>query len=286
MMITLSTPAAARNFTRELQRDGRTVGIVPTMGALHDGHLSLARVSRAECDATIATIFVNPTQFAPSEDLDRYPRPLDQDLKLLEEHGVDAVYLPSTDVMYPEGFSTYVGTPEIARTLEGACRPDHFRGVTTVVMKLFHAIPADCAFFGKKDYQQWKVIQAMSRDLDVGIRVVGCEIVREPDGLAMSSRNRYLSEAERSRALKLSAALNAVELLVANGQREVSNLQDEMRKVLVSGPGVDQIEYATIVNADTLVPLHQLDRDAVALIAARVGTTRLIDNRELKPNAF
>ena len=251
------------------------------MGALHAGHVSLVNQSQQACDATIATIFVNPTQFAPSEDLSRYPRTLEQDYEMLEAAGVAAVFVPRVESMYPPGFSTYVDPPEIARTLEGNCRPEHFRGVTTVVMKLFQAVPADTAFFGKKDYQQWKVIEAMSRDLDVGIDVVACEIVREPDGLALSSRNRYLDPSERRRALRLSMALKEVDQAISVGERDVVTLQNGMRQVLVSGDGVSQIDYAVIVNADTLVPLSTLDRPAVALIAAHVGQTRLIDNREL-----
>lgn len=280
-MITLSTPTEARRFTLDLQRDGKRVGVVPTMGALHEGHMSLVEMSQQQCDATIATIFVNPAQFAPTEDLARYPRTLDQDRELLQQANVAAVFVPSNDVMYPPGFSTYVQPPEIARSLEGASRPDHFRGVTTVVMKLFQSIPADCAFFGKKDYQQWKVIDAMARDLDVGIEVIAGEIIREADGLALSSRNRYLSPSERRSALNLSCALDRVEDLVGKGQHDAAILQDEMRRTLVNEPSVEHIDYAILVSAETLVPITQIDRPAVALIAARVGKTRLIDNREL-----
>jgi pantoate--beta-alanine ligase len=278
----LSTPDQARRFTRALQSAGTRVGVVPTMGALHDGHLSLVKVSQRHCDATIATIFVNPTQFAPTEDLDRYPRTLDQDCRLLADAGATAVFVPSTETMYPPGFSTYVEPPEVARSLEGSFRPEHFRGVATVVLKLFQAIPGDCAVFGKKDYQQLKVIQAMVRDLDIGIEIVAGEIVREPDGLAMSSRNRYLDSRQRQRALRLSAALDDVQREIAAGQRDAAALQLRMRRTLVEGDGVDQIDYALIVSAETLVPLQTLDRPAVALIAARVGQTRLIDNRELR----
>ncbi|MCP4889951.1 MAG: pantoate--beta-alanine ligase [Planctomycetaceae bacterium] len=277
----LSTPNEARQFTRSLRAKGIRIGLVPTMGALHAGHLSLVNQSQQACDATIATIFVNPTQFAPSEDLSRYPRTLEQDYEMLEAAGIAAVFVPRVESMYPPGFSTYVDPPEIARTLEGNCRPEHFRGVTTVVMKLFQAVPADSAFFGKKDYQQWKVIEAMSRDLDVGVDVVACEIIRESDGLALSSRNRYLDPNERRRALRLSMALKELEQAISAGERDVATLQGGMRQVLVSGDGVSQIDYAVIVNANTLVPLSTLDRPAVALIAARVGQTRLIDNREL-----
>lgn len=293
-MEVLNTPDDARLFTQALRQSHREVGLVPTMGALHEGHLSLVRQSAQRCGATVATIFVNPTQFGPCEDLDKYPRTLDDDLRSLQEEGVAGVFVPDKATMYPEGFSTYVHPPEVARTLEGACRPDHFRGVVTIVLKLFQAIPASHAFFGKKDYQQWRVIEAMTRDLDVGIEIVGCDTVREPDGLALSSRNRYLSDQQRRQALLLAAALSAAAQQVSEGELQVDAIEAAMRQVLVgsSGPtqtdgepraSVDKIDYAVIADATSLVPLVRLDRPAVALIAAHVGTTRLIDNRELTP---
>ncbi|MGI9474112.1 MAG: pantoate--beta-alanine ligase, partial [Rubripirellula sp.] len=210
----------AQRFTLEQRATRQRVGVVPTMGALHEGHISLVAQSRSQ-GPTIATIFVNPTQFGPGEDLDKYPRTLDSDCKLLRDAGADAVFVPETKQMYPEGFSTYVDPPEVARSLEGVCRPDHFRGVTTVVLKLFQAIPASHAFFGKKDYQQLRVIESMVRDLNVGIEIVGCETVREADGLALSSRNRYLSPAERVRGLRISQALNGAEQSLRSGERRV-----------------------------------------------------------------
>ena len=300
VMEVIHSPDVARDFVWSLRREGKSVGLVPTMGALHEGHLSLVRISRELCDATIATIFVNPTQFGPGEDLEQYPRMMERDSDLLRKEGVVAIFAPSRDVMYPDGFSTMIDPPAISRTLEGQFRPDHFRGVVTVVMKLFQCMPCDRAVFGRKDYQQWKVIEAMARDLNVGIEIVDGDIVRESDGLAMSSRNRYLSDSERCRALRLSEALRAAERAVGDGQREVEALQQIMQRCLngLSGEdqeesaksdpnagtnGVDQVDYAVVVDAETLEPLDSLDRPAVALIAAQVGSTRLIDNQVLTP---
>jgi pantoate--beta-alanine ligase len=280
------SPGDVHRFVCQHRAAGQTVGLVPTMGALHEGHLSLARHSAAECDITVATIFVNPTQFGPSEDLDQYPRTLPEDCRLLESEHVTAVFVPDSNSMYPPGFSTYVQPPEIARSLEGVCRPDHFRGVTTVVMKLFQILPASHAFFGRKDYQQWKVIEAMARDLNVPIQIVSCPTVREADGLAISSRNRYLTEQQRDRAGLLSTALQKVQQLVDGGEQKVDQLQIAMRQVLTAsdqaGLGVDKIDYADVVDAETLAPLDQFNGRAVALIAAHVGTTRLIDNAILE----
>ena len=278
----LETPDEARRYVWQARRDGRTVGLVPTMGALHEGHLSLVRLSRRRCDETLVSIFVNPTQFGPDEDLARYPRTLEQDCRLLASEGVSAVFTPSAEVMYPPGFSTYVDPPEVADPWEGVCRPDHFRGVSTVVLKLFHVLPATHAYFGQKDYQQLQVIRAMVRDLDVGIEIVAGETVREPDGLAMSSRNRYLDHEQRQRALRLSQALGQVRQAVEQGERDVAVLQRDLHRHL-STPGeppggVDSIDYAVIADAEMLSPLATLDRPAVALVAAFVGGTRLIDN--------
>jgi pantoate--beta-alanine ligase len=267
------------------------------MGALHEGHLSLVKAA-GTCDSTVATIFVNPTQFRPDEDLEQYPRSLDKDLEQLKNAGVKAVFVPDQERMYPEGFSSYVEPPEVAKPLEGICRPGHFRGVTTVVLKLLQAIPASHAYFGKKDYQQWRVIEAMVRDLNVGTKIIGCPTVRESDGLALSSRNRYLDPEQRRRALLLSKALSKTEAEFRAGETQTEELQQCMRRTLLgldnaaaatvgsehgSTPiqGMDKIDYAAIVAADTLTTLSSLDRPAVAVIAGYVGKTRLIDNREL-----
>ncbi|TWU02739.1 pantoate--beta-alanine ligase [Stieleria varia] len=280
----LTTPEQAYQFVMQRRMRGETVGLVPTMGALHEGHLSLVKLSRQTCDHTVATIFVNPTQFAPTEDLSKYPRTLQQDCDSLERMGTDAVFLPANETMYPDGFSTMVGVPEVGKTLEGVCRPTHFQGVTTIVLKLFNLLPATHAVFGSKDYQQLRVIEAMVRDLNVPIEIVPGKTVREPDGLAMSSRNRYLSEGDRRRALLLSAALNRASEMTQDGVSSVSDLESEMRRVLLGSAetaGVDKIDYATVVDARTLCPIDQLRSPAIALIAAYVGQTRLIDNRIL-----
>ncbi len=279
-MEVIQSPDEMRRWTMHHRSDSRSVGLVPTMGALHEGHLSLARASIQRCDTTVASIYVNPTQFGPSEDLDKYPRTFERDLELLDAQGVAAVFAPDNDSMYPAGFSTFVEPPEVAMSLEGIYRPTHFRGVTTIVAKLFLAAPVTHAFFGLKDYQQWKVIEAMTRDLNMGIEIVPCEIVRESDGLAMSSRNRYLGHSERHRALLLSQSLKRVENAVVQGVRSTADLESLMRKTLdAGGQGIDQLDYAVVVNADTLMPIATLRGPSVALIAAWVGKTRLIDNR-------
>ena len=276
----------AQAYVSETRRGGGSTGLIPTMGALHDGHLSLARQSLKDCDETIASIFVNPTQFGPGEDLSRYPRTLDADLESLEKEGVSGVFIPSPEQMYPPGFGTFVEPAEVAQPLEGQFRPGHFRGVATVVLKLFHALPVDRAYFGRKDYQQVKVIEAMTRDLNLPIEIITCPTVRDPDGLALSSRNRYLSPEERTRALLLNRALQTAKTMAAAGTTSVEDLEQVMRRVLTaeseSVPGVDSIDYATVVDADTLTSLTRLDRDAVALIAVRIGATRLIDNEPIE----
>lgn len=295
-MEVFDSPDSAREYVGSFRSRGQTVGFVPTMGALHEGHLSLVHSARS-CDVAVASIFVNPTQFGPTEDLEKYPRTLDADLEKLRTAGVSAVFVPTKEQMYPDGFSTWVESPRIGETLEGICRPGHFRGVATVVLKLFQALPATHAYFGKKDYQQWRVIEAMARDLNVGTEIIGCETVREADGLALSSRNRYLSENDRERALLLSAALNQVEKSYVSGEARTEILQIQMRELLLgqqptatntlsdaSGkvPRLDTLDYATIVSAEDLTPLTSIDRPVVALIAGSIGTTRLIDNRELQ----
>ncbi len=259
------------------RRSGATVGIVPTMGALHEGHVSLVRQSVAACNHTVVTIFVNPTQFGPQEDLSKYPRTFDADCELIRDAGADVVFAPTIDEMYPAGYSTFVEPPVIAKPLEGEFRPGHFRGVATVVLKLFGLVPATHAFFGRKDYQQFKVIEAMVRDLNVGITLVAGETVREADGLALSSRNRYLSTEERATALSLSIALSVAETLVRDGERNVSTIEHAMKRELAA----TKLDYARVVEAETLTTIKEITSPVVAVIATRVGTTRLIDNRLL-----
>jgi pantoate--beta-alanine ligase len=288
-MDVIRTPNEARRFTWSLRDDSKTVGLVPTMGALHDGHLSLVRQSNRMCDATVATIFVNPAQFGPHEDLEAYPRTFERDCELLRAEGVAAVFVPASNCMYPAGFSTYVHPPEIANPLEGICRPGHFRGVATIVMKLFQSLPATHAFFGRKDYQQWKVIETMTREWNIDIEIIAGEIIRETDGLALSSRNRYLDDQGRLRARLLYQALERAFAIVSAGERDTEVVANAMRHTLREASldgeslGVDKIDYAVLVDADTLSPIAKLDRPGVALIAAFIGGTRLIDNRVLSP---
>ncbi len=273
----IESPLDAYQLVAHWRQAENTIGLVPTMGALHAGHLDLVKRSRTECDKTIATIFINPTQFAPHEDLSRYPRTLDDDLRGLEELQTDMVFLPQPDQIYPPGFSTYVLPPQVAQPLEGVFRPDHFRGVTTIVLKLFNILPATIGYFGQKDFQQLIVIRRMVVDLNLPIRIQGCDTVRETDGLAMSSRNRYLTIEQRTTALSLWRALNEVRERIERGTRCIAELEDVMQSVLRDA-GIERIDYARIVDRDNLETLRQLDCPAVALIAAHVGATRLIDN--------
>jgi pantoate--beta-alanine ligase len=274
------SPTQIQATILELRRAGRSVGLVPTMGALHAGHLSLVHTARQRADVVAATIFVNPTQFSPGEDLGKYPRTLESDLQALSAAGCDFVFVPSSDDIYPPGFSTYVEPPAVAAPLEGVNRPGHFRGVATVVLKLFHLIPADFACFGQKDYQQLLVIRRMVEDLALPNEIVACPTVREADGLAMSSRNRYLSPAERHQALALSRALQAAERFVASGEKNSAIIVARMRKIL-SKAGIGRVDYVVLADPETLSEKSTVDGATIALIAAQVGAARLIDNRLL-----
>jgi pantoate--beta-alanine ligase len=256
---------------------GQTVGLVPTMGALHEGHLSLVDAARAECDLAIVTIFVNPTQFAPGEDLRKYPRDLDHDLALLASRGCDIVFAPSEAEMYAPGHDTFVDVGEVGQVLEGEFRQTHFRGVATIVLKLFLLAPANRAYFGRKDYQQTLVVRQLVRDLNVPIEVRVCPTVREPDGLAMSSRNAYLSAEERTQALALSRSLQLAERLIQDGERDVLTLHRAMRKQIDEAGGVD-VQYIEFVADGSVKPVTKIEGPTTIVIAARVGTTRLIDN--------
>lgn len=278
----VTTIVETRAALAELRRGGRTVGLVPTMGALHDGHLSLVRASRDRCDVTVVSVFVNPTQFGPGEDLDSYPRDLDADVGLLESAGADLLFAPDASEMYAEGAETRVELGPISTVLCGASRPGHFAGVATVVVKLLGITLPDFAFFGEKDYQQLKVIERVVRDLDMPVRVMGCPIVRDEDGLALSSRNRYLSAGERVSARVLSRALRRLRERIARGEVDVSGLTRALADEVSGEPGV-RLEYAAIVDAETLAPLVRLTSPGRALVAARVGQTRLIDNVAVGP---
>jgi len=247
------------------------------MGALHEGHLGLARVSVEQTDVTVATIFVNPTQFAPGEDLDKYPRQLEQDTKLLASVGITHIFCPQADVMYPPGSSTSVLPPKIAKKLEGEFRPTHFGGVATIVLKLLNIVRPHVAFFGQKDYQQVAVIRKMVADLNVPVEIVACPIIRDDDGLALSSRNVYLSDEERKIALSLSATLRDAKEKIESGSRDGYEIVTEMRQSLIDS-GVTSIDYVAVANPKTLETSDPIELPVVLLIAAYVGKTRLIDN--------
>ncbi len=281
-MRVIDTIAEMQQQADQWRREGLVIGFVPTMGYLHDGHLELMRCAKTKSDRVVVSIFVNPTQFAPGEDFERYPRDLDRDMALMAPVGVDVVFVPAVGEMYPEGYQTYVEVGEISEPLCGAKRPGHFRGVTTVVAKLFHIVKPHVAVFGEKDYQQLLVIRRMVRDLAMDVEIVGHPIVREPDGLAMSSRNVYLSEEERQEALLLSKALAEVTRLVDGGERAASVLVSAAQKVLEQGARV-RIDYAELRDAETLQEITTLDRPGVLALAAFVGKARLIDNTVLRP---
>jgi pantoate--beta-alanine ligase len=256
------------------------VGVVPTMGYLHEGHLSLVRAARAENTHVVATIFVNPAQFAPNEDLERYPRDEQRDLELLRDESVDAVFAPDVAEMYGEGYSTYVSVEGITQRLEGRSRPTHFRGVTTVVLKLFNIVHPERAYFGRKDAQQLAVIRRMVCDLDVAVQIVAMPIVREPDGLAMSSRNAYLTPEQRAQAPVLSRALRLAEQVFAEGVRDASQIRSAVEEAISAQP-LANIDYVSVADAATLEELDQVTGEALVSVAVRFGATRLIDNTSL-----
>ncbi len=253
------------------------VGLVPTMGYLHEGHLSLIRRAREECDHVVVSIFVNPTQFGPKEDLSRYPRDLDRDLGLIEPLGVDLVWMPTAEIMYPKGYQTWVEVETVTRPLEGVRRPGHFRGVTTVVAKLFNGVQPQRAYFGQKDAQQAAVIRQMTRDLNFPIEIVVCPIVREPDGLAMSSRNVYLDPEERKAATVLYRSLNAAKNVYHNGERDAKELRRIMREVIATEP-LAQMQYVSCADYATLDELETVTGKTLLSMAVFLGKTRLIDN--------
>lgn len=284
MIAILRTIAEARAWVAGQRRAGWTVGLVPTMGALHEGHLSLIRRSAAECQRTIFTIFVNPLQFGPGEDYERYPRTWERDLELAGGAGAHAVFCPETAEMYAGAQEIAVEPGRLAEPLCGAFRPGHFRGVATVVAKLFNIIQADRAYFGQKDAQQVIILQNMVRQLNIPMEIVVCPIVREPDGLALSSRNVYLSAEERTKALVLSRALREAERQVQAGERDVARLEAAMRALIEAVPGAT-IDYARVVDPVALADLNVLRGPALAAVAVRFGGTRLIDNVILDPQS-
>jgi pantoate--beta-alanine ligase len=275
-MQVLSTIREMRAACRAVRQEG-SLGLVPTMGALHAGHISLVRAARAQCNVVAASIFVNPTQFGPNEDFAKYPRTFEQDCASLDAEGVALVFAPRPEEMYPPGATTFVEVEGIGDRLDGASRPGHFRGVATVVAKLFHIVAPEKAFFGQKDAAQVAVLRRMVRDLNFDLELVVCPIVREPDGLALSSRNRYLSAQQRAQALVLSRALHAISATYHAGQKDVSALLAAGRSVMAIEPEV-RIDYLEIVDPDTLLPLTEARAGALVAIAAHDGSTRLIDN--------
>lgn len=264
------------------RRQERVLGLVPTMGALHEGHLSLIREAKKQCAPVVVSLFVNPTQFGPGEDFSKYPRTLDADRKALEDMAVDYLFAPAAEEMYPAGFRTAVHVEGLSERLEGKTRPGHFRGVTTVVLKLFEIVQPNLTFFGRKDAQQARILRQMATDLNLDAQLVVCPIVREPDGLARSSRNAYLKGDDRRAATALYRSLDAMQLEIGGGERDAARLLEVIRGVLRSQPGVE-MDYAEIVDADTFEPVMAVRKACYALIAARVGGTRLIDNALIEP---
>ena len=280
-MITLRTVADVRAAVSKARRDGASIGLVPTMGAFHEGHLSLMRRAREQCDRVVVSLFVNPTQFNEQADLDRYPRDERRDAALAAEAGVDFLFAPPTEQIYPPGFTTTVSITGVTESLEGAVRGrGHFDGVATVVTKLFNIVSPDVAYFGQKDAQQVAVIRQLVRDLDMPVRIEACPTVREPDGLALSSRNARLSGTQRERATALHRALAAARESVATGERDAAAVRATAIAALASS-GIEP-EYFELVSADTLVPVRRIEGEVLALVAARVGATRLIDNDTIR----
>ena len=279
-MNTVRTVAALRAVLLDPRRSGRTIGLVPTMGAFHEGHLSLMRRARGECDVVVVSLFVNPTQFNESRDLDVYPRDEDRDAARAQELGVDVLFAPAVAEVYPTGFATTVSVGGLTETLEGAHRGRaHFDGVTTVVTKLFNMVAPDVAYFGQKDAQQALVITRLVRDLNMPVRIEVCATVREPDGLAMSSRNALLSDDERQRATALHSALLAADAAVGEGVRNAAEVS--ARALSELSRAEIEPEYLALVAPDTLEPVERIDEEVLALVAARIGDTRLIDNERL-----
>ena len=273
-----------KHVARDARMKERVLGLVPTMGALHEGHLSLVRQAQERCSPVVVSIFVNPTQFGPSEDFKKYPRTFDADIAALENLRVDYVFAPPPEEIYPPGFRTAVMVEGLGDVLEGRVRPGHFRGVTTVVLKLFEIAQPRLAFFGRKDAQQARIIRQMAADLNLDAEIVICPIVREADGLALSSRNGYLKGAERQAATALYCALDAVRREVAKGERDAVRLIAAMRCVFDAEPSV-AVDYAEIADADTFEPAVSLRKTCYALVAARIGATRLIDNALIEQHA-
>ncbi|OGC76834.1 MAG: pantoate--beta-alanine ligase [candidate division Zixibacteria bacterium RBG_16_50_21] len=279
----ITSPNRMQRTSQALKRNGKVIGFVPTMGYLHQGHLSLVKEAKRRSDMVVASIFVNPIQFEPSEDFQRYPRDLNRDKNQLQEAKCDILFFPSQKEIYPEGFLTYANVEEITRSLEGASRPGHFKGVVTVVAKLFNLVLPDLAFFGQKDAQQVVTIKKMAADLNFPIEIVTCPTVRDQNGLALSSRNTYLNTDEYRQALSLSEALQKAKDLIRLGEKDPRIVTNSMREVIQKNPSA-QIEYLALTDPKELKPVDKIQKDVLISMAVRIGTTRLIDNICLKVN--
>ncbi len=273
----ISDPEQMQRIAHEIRRGGKRLGFVPTMGALHAGHISLVKTARQQCDVVAASIFVNPLQFGPTEDFAKYPRTFERDCEMLTAEGVTYLFAPTKEAMYPPDAKTIVEVNELSNKLDGRSRPGHFQGVTTVVAKLFNIVQPDRAFFGQKDAAQVAIIRRMVRDLNMDVEIAVCPIVREPDGLAMSSRNAYLDAQQRKQALVLSRALNRIQFLYDRGDKNAASLIEHGKGVVAEEPAA-RLDYLEIVNKESLDPVDNVSHGALVAIAAWIGTTRLIDN--------
>ena len=273
----VTSPSEIQDYCRSALAEGKTIGLVPTMGFLHEGHLSLMRRARVENDLTVVSIFVNPTQFGPTDDYEEYPRDLQSDSEMAAEAGVDIIFAPSAEDMYPEGYATFVNVEGITEKMCGASRPGHFRGVTTVVAKLFNLVQPHRAYFGQKDAQQTVVIKRMAADLNFGVEIVVMPTVREDDGVAMSSRNKYLNEDERRAALVLNKSLHKARNLTKSGERDAAKIYRKMRDMIEAEP-LAKVDYISIVDANTLADIDIVNGKTLIAMAVFIGETRLIDN--------
>lgn len=276
-MLTFEKTEHLRQHLNGLRKQNKTIGFVPTMGYLHKGHTSLISLCKSQCDICVLSIFVNPTQFGPNEDFTAYPRDFERDASLAKEAGADIIFYPTVDEMYPKGYNTYIEVFDITDTLCGASRPGHFKGVTTVVAKLFNIVSPTKAYFGQKDAQQLMVIKKMTRELNMDVEIIGCPIIREPDGLAMSSRNVYLSTELRKQATILYKSLIKAKSVIENGERDANIVKDLITQAINTMPLAD-IDYVEIVNTDTLKSVNTITGEILIALAVRFGKTRLIDN--------
>jgi len=279
-MVVIEDIASMKRYVLAVKSNGMTIGLVPTMGYFHEGHLMLMRMAKKISDHLIISLFVNPAQFGQGEDLDKYPKDMERDKTLARAVGVECIFAPSVEEMYPEGYSTYVNVENITNVLCGVSRPHHFRGVATIVAKLFNIIEPDIAVFGEKDFQQLAVIKQLVKDLNMNVRVVGHPTIREPDGLAMSSRNAYLRVDERKKSLILNKSLHLARNLFAEGVRDASKIRDSVKKMISSEEGCD-IDYVEVVDPERLSPIRTIEDKALIALAVRIGSTRLIDNTVL-----